>query len=327
MGGIARELFDLCSELKGYFGHFYDWRSIWIVCIDPEIMKIAVVKTLDRYGVTTLLYTLAMEVRTEDGSVKQVLVVNKSQKTLINGRVFIDCTGDGDIAIQSGAPFEMGGRQGEFQPLGMVFRMSDVDANALLEFVNEHTENVSLAENPTVDKSRKECAEELLRQGYPKVYFIASGPLLKGAIASGEMYPCHMISIIPVSAARKEVSINSTRLSGVNASDIEQLSHSLSPLMDQVVTCATFLNRRVPGFENSWIAGIAPKIGIRETRRIMGEYVLNREDILEGRRSEESIAKGGHPFDIHGKGTDHEMIQLEGGGSYDIRPAAKSHLT
>jgi hypothetical protein len=318
VGGIARELFEECARLRGYFGHFYDWRRIWVVCIDPEIMKIALVRVLDRYGVTTLLYTLAMEVEARDGSISPVLVVNKTRKTLISGKIFVDCTGDGDIAVRSGAPFEMGGSRGELQPLGMVFRMSNVDATSLLEFVNEHPENVSLAENPLVKKSRRECAEDLLRQGYPKVYFIASGPLLSQAIESGEMYPCHMISIIPVSAARKEVSINSTRLSGVNASDIEQLSLSLSPLMDQVVTCATFLNKRVPGFEDSWISGVAPKIGIRETRRIMGEYVLSREDIIKGRASEKSIAMGGHPLDIHGKGTEHEMIQLEGGGSYGI---------
>jgi len=132
------------------------------------------------------------------------------------------------------------------------------------------------------------------------------------------MYSCHMVGITPTSVPRREVAINSPKLSGVNAVRAEELSHSLPILMQQVVTCYRFLKNRVPGFENSMISGLAPRIGVRETRRIGGEYVLRKEDVFESRVFDDSIALGGHPIDLHRSGTDHTMADIPTGGAYGI---------
>jgi len=316
--GFAQELFDECKKMGGYIGDFSDRRALYMVAVDPEIMNVAIIELLSRYGVETLLYTFAETVVMDGEEVKGVMAVNKSGKIMISAKVFIDCTGDGDIAVAAGADYEIGSKTGELQPVSMVFRMAGVDTERLLRFIVEHPENVGLAENPIINKTKEECARELYELGLPKVFFEGSGPMLSEAIARGDIYPCSMLAIIPVSMDRKEVAINSTRLSGVNAIYPKQLSDSLFDLTEQVKICAAFLKKCVPGFEHAVFSGLAPKIGVRETRRIMGEYVLSEEDILEGRKSEMGIGKGGHELDIHGAAKNHERKQIKDAGSYDI---------
>jgi ribulose 1,5-bisphosphate synthetase/thiazole synthase len=316
--GVAQELFDMCEKMGGYIGAFSDRRALWMVAVDPEVMNIAIIDLLHKYNVDLRLYTFAEDVVMEDGEIKGVIGVGKSGRTMFGAKVFIDCTGDGDIAASAGAPYEIGSDTGELQPVSMVFRMSNVDIKKLLQFIVDHPENAGLAENPIINKTKEECARELYELGLPKVFFEGSGPLLSEAIASGEMYPCSMLAVIPVSMDRNEVSINSTRVSGVNALYPKQLSDSLPGLTQQVKQCAGFLKKRVPGFENAVFSGIAPKIGIRETRRIMGEYVLKTEDILEAKKSDDGVAKGGHELDIHGSAKNHDRKQIKDAGSYDI---------
>jgi hypothetical protein len=138
------------------------------------------------------------------------------------------------------------------------------------------------------------------------------------AIARGEMYRSSMIAVTPVSVARKEVGLNTTRIGNLDATQTDRLSQALPELMDQVWMCARFMQKRVPGFEHAQFSGIAPRIGIRETRRILGEYVLSGEDILQARKRTDGVAKGAHELDVHGSGTGHRRETIRDGGSYDI---------
>jgi hypothetical protein len=74
----------------------------------------------------------------------------------------------------------------------------------------------------------------------------------------------------------------------------------------------------VPGFEHAQLVRMAPRIGVRETRRIVGEHVLTADEVIGAQKSPEVIAKGGHHVDIHGAGVDQERIPVRDGGSYDI---------
>ena len=119
------------------------------------------------------------------------------------------------------------------------------------------------------------------------------------------MYKSSMIAVTPISLQRREVSINSTRIGNLDATETGKLSNALPDLLDQVEVGVHFMRKYVPGFENAVYSGIAPRIGIRETRRIVGEYVLNRDDIMNARKRDDGIGKGAHELDVHGSGTDH----------------------
>jgi hypothetical protein len=150
------------------------------------------------------------------------------------------------------------------------------------------------------------------------VVFDAKGPLLARSIASGDVYQTSLISICPVSTQRREVSCNTTRIAGVDATDTARLSGTLPDLAEQVWTGVRFLQANVPGFEQAHFAGAASRIGIRETRRIVGEYVLTGDDCLQARKFDDGIAKGCHHVDIHGEGTRQVRIPVRDGGTYDI---------
>ncbi|MBL8669394.1 MAG: FAD-dependent oxidoreductase [Alphaproteobacteria bacterium] len=319
VGGAVRELLAECDKLGGYIGPIRDYRSLTIVCYDTEIMKIAVVNWVRRHKIDLLLYTFAHDVVVSDGRVTGLVVLNKNQRTLLKAKLFIDCSGDGDLAIGAGAPFEVGdAAKGELQPVTLVFRMQGVDAPKLLQFVRDHPENFGLGEYAGLNLTKAQCAEALQKQGLPKVFIVAEGPVLGAAIASGEMYKTSMIGATPISLARKEVSVNTTRIGHLDATRTDKLSQALPDLMEQVWKCATFLQKRVPGFDQAVYSGVAPRIGIRETRRVMGEYVLNDDDVKEARKRPDGIAKGAHEYDIHLAGTGHIRHAIKDGGSYDI---------
>ncbi|MBL8673053.1 MAG: FAD-dependent oxidoreductase, partial [Alphaproteobacteria bacterium] len=181
-----------------------------------------------------------------------------------------------------------------------------------------HPEHVGLGECLLEPRSKAECAEALYRQGVPSVFFDGKGPFVAEAIARGELFPCGILAVCPVSTQRKEVSLNTTRIANLDATDTARLSQALPDLLDQVWACAKFLRRRVPGFERAHFSGIAPRIGIRETRRIMGEAVLSRDDVLQGRKRADGIAKGAHELDVHGAGSAHRREMIKDGGSYDV---------
>lgn len=320
VGGTLSEILGECKAMDGLVGIFNDYRLIRYICYDPEVMKMAIIKVMARYGVELLLHSFADDVVVSGTRVTGVMVRNKAGQTLIEADSVIDCSGDGDIAVMAGAEFEIGAKDGDLQPISIMFRMSGVEAEPLLRFVREHPEYVAVGESEMIRDGRtdKELVESLYEQGQPCVFFKGNGPLLSDAIDRKEMFPTALIMIQPTSGPRKEVCINSTRVWNVDPLKTDQLSATMSPLFDQVWTCVKFLKNRVPGFEQAHFAAVAPRLGIRETRRILGEYMLTDEDVGTGRKYDDGIAKGCHHIDIHGRGRDQVRIPVADGGSYDI---------
>ena len=318
VAGVLRVLLDECQGLGGYIGPVCDWRTVWGVCVDPECFRLALIGALAGSGVELLLHTVAEGVDVTGGRIDAVSVVNRNGRRRIAAQHVIDTTGDACIARLAGAPVETGGERGELQPISLTFRMCNVDFGALLAFVRVNPSEFLLAENPVYPSDPAECARRLEDAGYPYAALSAGGGTLGRAIASGAMFPCTAVFITPTSVSKREVCLNTTRLAGVDAADVPSLSSSLGALSAQITTATEFLRRAVPGFEQACVSGIAPRIGVRETRRAVGEYVLTADDVIEGKKSRRGVAKGAHHVDIHGEGTDQVRIPVKDGQSYDI---------
>lgn len=320
VGGVVREMLDRCDKLGGLIPPYFDWRSLWLVCVDPEIVKLVVFDMVAEAGVEILLSTFAEEVVARDGKIEGVVVTNKSGRTLVRAANFIDCTGDGELSAMAGAPFEQGGEEGAYQPITMMFRMQGVETEQLLDFVRRNPSAAGLGERPDLlAMSKQECANRLYEQNVPSVFFDGKGPFLQQAMAAGELFPCGLLAVCPVSTSRKEVSLNTTRLANLDATNSEVLSRALPELIEQAWQCVSFLQKHVPGFQDAVFSGLAPRIGIRETRRIMGLEVLTAEDVLSGRkRPLDGIGKGAHELDVHGAGDNHRREMIKDGGDYDI---------
>ncbi len=318
VGGVLDQLLQRCRELGGYEGLICDWRTLWGVCVDPDVMRLAIVDLLDRHGVDLLTGAHVRGADADDGRVAGLSVCAGAGEMPIEAEFVVDCTGDATIASWAGAECEKGGPGGQFQPVSLVFQMGPIDVEPLLGFVRDNPGEVLLAENPVIGDSRAECARALHDAGYPYLALSAEGRVLGGAIESGEMYPCTAIFMSPTSLTRHEVTLNTTRVANIDATDSRELSRALPVLVEQVETCARFAQKRLPGFAGAALTGVAPRVGVRETRRVVGEYVLTAEEVVEGRKSPECVAKGGHHVDIHGAGTWQKRIPVRDGRSYDI---------
>lgn len=318
VGGVAKELFDACDKWNGYIGSIYDRRNIWIVMINPNVMSLAVLHKLKEYGVTIMPYTQVIGADYQDGQIESLKLANKTQMYTLKAKCYLDCTGDADVATMCGVPYEMGDEDGELQPATIVFHFRNIDPKKLLGFMLEHPENCGLGENPLVPKTAKELAQELYDLGYPKAFFSSKGPLMHDAIESGELHSCSMLAVTPNSKDGTCVTINTTRVVLKNCTDALVLGGATMELTEQVENAVAFITKHIPGFENAEFSGIAPRLGIRESRRIVGDYRLCAEDVEEARKREDGVCKGGHEVDIHGKAEKHRRATIKDAGSYDI---------
>ncbi|MEX2562906.1 MAG: FAD-dependent oxidoreductase, partial [Nitriliruptoraceae bacterium] len=109
-----------------------------------------------------------------------------------------------------------------------------------------------------------------------------------------------------------------TRLTGVDGADARSVSAALGTLVGQVQAAAKFLIDNIPGYEDAALAGVAPRVGVRETGRIVGEHVLDTDEVLEGVHHPDGVARGAHHVDIHGSGTYQLRRYIKEGRSFDI---------
>ena len=318
VGGVAKELFDACEEMDGYIGSIYDRRNIWVVMINPKIMGFSVLKLLAQYGVDILPYSQVEAVNCTEGALLSVSARNRTETFDIKAKMYIDCTGDGDVACMCGVPYEMGDENGELQPMTMVFQIRGIHPKEVLGFVLEHPENCGLGENPNSPKTAKELAQELYDLGFPKVFFSGKGPLLQKGISSGELHSCSMLAFNPNSTDLSTVTVNTTRLVRKDCISADVLGSTMLELTEQVENAFRFIKNNIPGCQDCVLDGIAPRLGIRESRRIMGEYYLTGEEVSEGIKRDDGICKGGHEVDIHGKDEKHVRRTIKNAGSYDI---------
>jgi len=162
VGGVVRELFDECERLGGYIGPINDYRSLRVVAVDPEIMKVAVINLLRAAGVTLNLYAFADDVVVENGRIRSLVTIARGRRTLIEAPVFVDASGDGDLAVAAGASYDKGDPDTkELQPLTLMFRMVGIDSERLLRFVRDNPENAGLGEYEGLGMTRAECAQAL----------------------------------------------------------------------------------------------------------------------------------------------------------------------
>ncbi len=140
----------------------------------------------------------------------------------------------------------------------------------------------------------------------------------QAAQAGGVGVPRELVSFF-ASPYPDEVTVNMTRVVDIDPLDPDDLTRAEIEARGQAMRLVAFFRERVPGFAQARIAATATQIGVRESRRIAGEYTLTREDILEQRTFDDAIARSAYPIDIHnpsGSGT--TTHRLPPGGSYEI---------
>lgn len=303
VGGIGHEIIKRLEQIGGVFpgGHLHSayLSSFSHTPFDAESMKRVLIEMADEAGVHCLFHTIVLGAVVDEGYVKGIRVANKAGVYEVEAKVVVDCTGDGDVAADAGAIVEKGDRDGKCMAGSLMFRMGGVDPDAVVAYAKENPDDLVMAEDPFVKKTNRELAAEI--RDVPDIHVVRGlFRLVSRAQAAGEFPLSRNQIIFSFSPRRTEVYVNCTNVVHVDGSDVEQMSQAEIATRKQVPEVANFLIKYIPGFTNAYVLDTACQIGPRESRRIMGDYVLTGEDVLEGRRFADGIARGAYPSDIHG---------------------------
>lgn len=303
--GVAQEIIDRLQERGGSPGHLRDTIGFTysLTPYHPEVYKVVAFEMLQESGADVLLHTSAIDVAAENERIQSVTLYNKSGIQTAQGKFYIDATGDADIASRAGALWEQGNAQRKVQPMTMKFRMKGVRLDRVKQYILEHRDQFyektlfdQLNELPLTSVSGFFGLWERANLSIPRegVLFF-TGP---GA---------------------DEVLVNVSRVTGLDPTNAADLTKAELEGRKQVLELERFFQDYIPGFEQASISEVGSQIGVRETRRVTGHYVLNGYDVLDARRFPDVIARSGYPIDIHnpeGKGITANFIRE--GGAYDI---------
>jgi hypothetical protein len=253
---------------------------------NPEMMKYVLFDMLQESGARVMLYSLAVDAVVRDDAVCGIIVENKSGAQAILADVVIDCTGDADIAAKAGAPFVIGrGRDDETQTQTLVFLLGNVDVPVLLK--------------------AREQLPDLVKQARANNDFTARFG------GSAAIQPV-------VNAAHGVVNVNSINIGGVSGLKVEDLTYSHIEAQRDALKLVDFYRKYVPGCSECYLLSTAEVIGVRESRRIVGEYTLSGEDVLAGARFDDGIARGFYPIDIHAPDASGDAAGARLGKPYEI---------
>lgn len=254
------------------------------ITYDVEALK----RLLDRMaleaGVDLAYHSLVGEIVMEDGRMSEVVLSSKQGRLRVRCESIIDCTGDADLAAMAGAPFEMAGRKGRpIQSLTTIFFMVNVDEEAASKVT--HSDLVTL---------------------------------MQEANAGGRFELPREDGSIHRTPHRGVMQANMVRIPRVDPTSVEQITKGEIEGRRQAAEYARFLREMVPGFERASLFATSHHIGVRESRRIIGEYVLTEEDVLGGAQFADQIGLCAAPIEDHHAGSDTRWVYVGGPGFYGL---------
>lgn len=248
---------------------------------DPEVLKVVWDDLLAAAGVRVLLHTYFIDLSMDGPTIGTVIVGSPKGPRAIRAKCIVDASGDAHVAFRAGAPFEDSGALGIAQSLTTTFKMINVDVDRAMAFPKAEMWSLMRSESASYRMPRKEGSAHIT-------------PL-----------PGVMVT-------------NMTRVAGVDGTDVEALSVAEREGRAQALEYVRFLKDKIPGYEKADLGGLSIQIGVRETRRIKGQYWLTKEDVLSARKFPDAIAQCGAPIEEHHASGDTRWEYLPDGETFDI---------
>ncbi len=263
--GFFAELQELLREVGGYQGPGRE-------DIHEEYLKLALDRLVVREGVRVLFHATLCGVEKSGETIVALQAATKAGTLRFTARRYLDCTGDADLAVLAGCPYQLGRGDGLCQPMTLCFRIGNVD-------IPVFRENRQLMQ----DRYKQLKAEGKIKN--PRENVLVFNTLVDGMLH-----------------------FNTTRVVRHNPVDPLDVTRAEMAAREQMFEICHFLREQVPGFEHSQLVYSAGEIGVRESRKIVGEYVLTQEDLVACTKFPDRIAAGNYDIDIHnpeGSGTSH----------------------
>lgn len=270
---------------------------------DEEVLKFVLEEMCAEAGVQIIFHSIAFRVARDGRRVISVEIANKSGATSVSARVFVDGTGDGDLAVLAGASWEMGrSGDGAAQPMSTTFRLAGVDPDKVPRYSpGLYLLSVYWSKAPDMPDDVAEIHREYL------------GAQKRGEITNprGELLWWHHYQ-------PGVIHFNTTRIQHLDPTSAAERTRAELEGRRQAIETLRFL-RRFPAFKDAYLVKMSNEVGVRESRRIVGEYVLTKEDVLGGRKFADGVSRGHGPVDIHDpKLSTSTMVYCPDYTSYDV---------
>lgn len=265
--GIASDLLARIDRLGGLNAPHLILGKILAQAYDTAAYKIAADDLLAHHKVDILFHALGAGVVMDGAHIRALMVETKAGRQAVRAGIFIDCSGDGDLAVWAGAPYEVGDNKGGMLYPSMMFRLNGID--------------------PAKAGDAWRTIPALMAE----------------AEAAGTHTFPRKSAIVRPQKSQIEWRVNFTQVTrsdggAISGIDPDDMTRGEIEGRRQAVEAFKFL-RTVPGFENSYIVDLPPQLGIRETRRVIGGYMLSGEDVLGCASFEDSIGVNGWPKESH----------------------------
>ena len=308
--GVAGEIVDRLVALTASPGHVTDltFDNASMTPFDPEGMKLLLFDMMEEAGVELLLHSVFVDAVAEGGRVRHVVVENKSGRQAIRPKFVIDCSADADVVAKIGAPFVKGRESdGALQPVTLFYRIGGVDYVDLRRWMKANRNLLKDSPSDAEIDSNETLA------------FLGLSDLVKKAVEAGE-YPADAAPRILMYQLPNDgqIAVNCTRLQGIDGTRVEDLTRAEIVTRRQAWQIHRFLRKHVGGFQHSYIVDTGVQVGVRETRRIVGDYTMEEGDVLSSRAFPDGIACGTFAIDIHPPDGKQQIFTGSGRAVYEI---------
>jgi len=305
VGGIAEEIIGKLKERGATPGHipYPRWNSF--TPFNPEEFKNVTMQAYLDSGGELLLHGFIVDAEVRDNRIASVIIETGDGKLTIRGKFIIDASGDAHIAYKAGAPLE---KSFPLQAGSTMIRLGGFNKQRFVDFVRENPQEIrGFQEGWNADLFEKSD------------YFAFCGlfSFLKESNEKRGLGLPREFICFNTSVPKDTIVMVASRTASFDATSVVELTQAEIETRGQDSRLVALLKQHVPGFEDTCLISSGYQIGIRETRRLKGAYVLSEEDILVAREFEDTVALGGYPIDVHyANRTDNRFTLLK--RSYEI---------
>ena len=263
--GITDELVQRMVKKGKATGHIFDTTgtTYTVTPFNSDALKLELDEMLEEAGGKVLYHTMLASVNTKDGKIESITVCTPNGLMDLSAKVYIDASGDAALSMMAGVDCITGREEdGLTQPMTLVMKMGNVDFKKLKNMTQEEPEE--FMEIHRTDLSFWDKA--------PKMSFHVYGNRFRKAQAEGRISFDREWILVFETDNPGEAIINSTRVQGLNPTDIYEHSDAERIGRQQVAELEKFLKEECPGFENSFLVRTGSQIGVRSSRQIVGTY-------------------------------------------------------
>ena len=297
IAGFGEEFIRRLQQRGDSLGHRVCPKHNSVTCVNAEGVKLLALEMCIEAGVDVLLHCEALDVQVINKKIHKLTMYGKCNKIDVYAKIYIDCTGDGDVAYLAGCCYEMGQADtGVLQPPTVMFTLKGVETQKLFDYVEAHPEELRYNRDGIFEDER--YSPDYFRQD-PNHVFVGLQKTFRELKVNGEL-PVERESFIYIGSTNPgEVYVNSIRILNADATDIRDLSRAEIEGTLQIPKLIKLLRERIPGFENCYLSSVAASLGVRETRRFNGIKRVTENDCVNANVPEDTVCLSGYKIDIH----------------------------